>query len=272
MALRIRPNYRQIVEHVRRQAPQPLTPREIEIIEHRQVQIIQAVREVLTDPYFQAVSEPWGISTKGGVAYQRQLMFAKVAIFNEGRNLLASWSIIKNELIIPWSVHYYNNSEAAWKAVGSNLESSFYTTKTDDFDTTELTLYEGRWLPVQATIPGFGIVERDDAIEFLGIVGGVDPIIAHPQRAFTVRNTHTTIAPDQDVEVRLTTSVHAEFPVTYVVTDAEALPAWMMLDSAGRLVLAPPAVMMDETVTREVTATDGLGTEVVFTLTVEVKS
>ena len=269
MALRDRPNYRQVVEHIRRQAPQPLTPLELETIEHRQVQIIQAVREVLTESYFQAIAEPGNIATKGGIAYQRQLTFAKVAIFNEGRNLLLHWSTIKSELLIPWSVHYYNNALSAWKAVGSNLESSFYTTKTDDFDPTEIGLYDGRWLPVQANIPGFGIVERDDALEFLGLVGGVDPVTAHPERTFRVRNTHTTIAPEQDVELRLATTVHAEFPVTYVVTDLDPLPAWMTMTADGLLSLAPP-VMADEVFTREVTATDGLGIEVVFTLTVSV--
>ena len=233
------------------------------------MQIIQAVREVLTDPYFQAVAEPGNIATKGGIAYQRQLMFAKAAIFNEGRNLLLHWSTIKAELLVPWSLHYYNNALTAWKAVGSNLESSFYTTKTDAFDATEIGLYDGRWLPVQANIPGFGIVERDDALEFLGLVGGVDPAIEHPERTFHVRNTHTTIAPEQDVEIRLATTVQAEFPVTYVVTDTDPLPAWMVLSSDGLLHLTPP-IMADEVFTREVTATDGLGIEVVFTLTVSV--
>ena len=85
-----------------------------------------------------------------------------------------------------------------------------------------------------------------------------------------MRHTHTTIAPGQTVEVRLQASVHAEFPVTYVVTDVADLPAWMTLDSDGLLSLSPPA-MADEIVTREVTATDGLGTELAFTFTVEVK-
>ena len=272
MTTRVRPHYRQVVEHIRKQVPTPLTPRELEIIEHRQTQVARAGRTVLTSPDFQSVAEPRSIATKGGVAYQRQLMFTKVAIFNEGRNLLAHWPIIKLEMEIPWSVHYYNISEAAWKLIGANLESGFYSTKTDDFDTVELQLYEGRWLPVKETrIPGFGVVELDDALEFLGVIGGVDPLLAHPERTFNVRHTHTTIAPGQTVEVRLQASVHAEFPVTYVVTDVAALPAWMTLDSDGLLSLSPPA-MADEIVTREVTATDGLGTELAFTVTVEVKA
>ena len=145
-------------------------------------------------------------------------MFAKVAIFNEGRNLLLHWSTIKSELLIPWSVHYYNNALSAWKAVGSNLESSFYTTKTDDFDPTEIGLYDGRWLPVQANIP--------DSASWNARCPGVPGARGRRRpgdrasRAYVqVRNTHTTIAPGQDVELRLATTVHAEFPVTYVVTD-----------------------------------------------------
>ena len=44
----------------------------------------------------------------------------------------------------------------------------------------------------------------------------------------------------------------------------------MTLDSDGLLSLSPPAAMADEIITREVTATDGLGTEVVFTLAIDV--
>ena len=271
MTTRVRPSYRHVVEQILRQVPEPLTSRELEIIEHRQVQVARAVRPVLVSPDFQAVAEPKSISTKGGLAYQRQLMFARTAIFNEGRNLLSHWPTIKREMRMPWSVHYYNMSLGAWKPVGGSLESTFYSTKTDGFDSIELQLYNGRWLPVQETrIPGFGIVELDDALEFLGVIGGVDPLLAHPERTFKVRHTHTTIAPATDVTVRLDTNVHAEFPVTYVVTDADPLPAWMSLDSDGLLSLSPPAAMADEIITREVTATDGLGIEVVFTLTIDV--
>ena len=270
MVFRIRPNYRQVIEQVR-QVPTSLTPYEVEIIHHRQIQIIQTVRETMLSPQFQSIADPPSIATKGGIAYQRQLMFAKAAIFNEGRNLLQHWPTIKGELLIPWSVHYYNNAESAWKAIGSNLESSFYTTKTDGFDSTEVSLYAGRWLPIQELgFPGFGLVERDDALEFLGVVGGVDPIIAHPARAFRVRNAQTTLAPAQSVAFQLTTTVHAEFPVTYVVTDADALPDWWTFFENGNISLSPP-LMADEVFTREVTATDGLGVEVVFDLVVNVR-
>ena len=121
MTTRVRPSYRHVVEQILRQVPDPLTPREMEIIEHRQVQVARAVRPVLVSPDFQAVAEPKSISTKGGIAYQRQLMFARTAIFNEGRNLLSHWPTIKREMRMPWSVHYYNMSLGAWKPVGGQL-------------------------------------------------------------------------------------------------------------------------------------------------------
>ena len=115
MTLRQRPDYKQYRQQVRQQAPIPLTTRERDIIQHRQEQIIRAVRATVVDSYFLAVSEPHSIASKGGIAYHRQMMFAKVAIFNEGRVLLAHWPIIKRELRIPWSLHFYNASETAWR-------------------------------------------------------------------------------------------------------------------------------------------------------------
>ena len=145
---RERADYRQYIRQVKRQAPAPLTQREAEIIEHRQVQVIRSVRAVLTDASFQALADPASISTKGGLAYQRQLMFAKAAIFDEGRNLVRHWPTIKFELRIPWAIHYYNMALAAWKEVGGSLESGFFSSKTDDFDPTQLALYNGLWLPI----------------------------------------------------------------------------------------------------------------------------
>ena len=268
---RDRPDYRQYIRQVKRQAPAPLSEREKEIVEHRQVQVIHSVRGALTDPAFQAMAQPDSISTKGGIAYQRQLMFAKVAIFDEGRNLVRHWPTIKFELRIPWSVHYYNMSLVAWKEIGGNIESGFFSSKTDDFDTTQLALYDGLWLPISETqIPGFGVVEPDDALEFVGLIGGVDPRIAHPDRIFAVRNiNYVVIAASREPTVeQLQADVHAEFPVGYVVTDALDVP-WMTLTTEGLLTMAPPAGVSGEFV-REVTATDGLGTEVDFQLTVTV--
>ena len=269
MPFRTRPNYRQYLKQVRVASQPALSAHERQVIDHRQQQVIRSVGVVLTDRYFQAVAEPSSVSTKGGVAYQRQLAFAKVAIFNEGRNLLLHWAAIKLELIIPWGLHYYNNSASAWKAIGSRLESTFFATKRDDFDATELALHEGRWLPVEQTdIPGYGLVERDDALEFLGIIGGVDPTIAHPARPFSVTPTQLTIQPGQVVEFRFKPTVHAEFPVLYDVADP--FPSWVSISEHGLVVLTPPAAMADETFDRAVTAVDGLGTEVVFNLRIEV--
>ena len=269
MATRVRPDYRHFVERVQRQSPQPLTKRDLEIIEHRQVQVLQSVRPVLSDPYFQSIADPHSIATKGGIAYQRQLAFAKVAIFNEGRVLLAHWPTIKYEMRIPWSLHYYNASEPAWRAVGSMLESTFYSTKTDAFDSVELGLYDGRWLPVEETaVPGFGIVETDDALEFLGLIGGVDPLIAHPSQVFKVRPAHTTLTPETVVEAQLRANVYAEFPVVYTTSNA---PSWIILTTDGLVRYTPPA-MSDTDIVLEVTAVDGLGVEVAFTINIAVRN
>ena len=269
MTLRQRPDYKQYRQQVRQQAPIPLTTRERDIIQHRQEQIIRAVRATVVDSYFLAVSEPHSIASKGGIAYHRQMMFAKVAIFNEGRVLLAHWPVIKRELRIPWSLHFYNASETAWKEIGGDLESSFYSSKTSGFDSIELGLHDGRWLPVEETaIPGFGIVELDDAREFLGIIGGTDPLIAHPEQTFRVRVPKLAITEDTVVTTNLSANVHAEFPVTYEFS--EAVVDWVTMTADGEIAVSPPAGTAGEAYTYGATATDGLGTEVVFEVVVEV--
>ena len=253
----------------RRTAPAPLTDREQAIVDHRQEQIVRACRAAMTDDSFKLLAEPESISTKGGLAYQRQIMFAKVAIDDEGRNLLRFWPAIKSELQIPWGVHYYNMSLAAWKEIGARLESGFYSSMTGDFDEAQLLLYKGRWLPIEeVSIPGFALVELDDALEFLGHIGGVDPREAHPGRLFTVRNiSHVVIAGSEVEPIQIVADVYAEFPVTYVGAASPA--AWWSLDDDGLLTLEPPAGTAGE-FTQDVTATDGLGAEVAFTLTVTV--
>ena len=275
MTFRTRPNYRHYDEQIRRQAPLPLTDHDIEVIKHRQEQVQRRVLRAMLDPYFLLLSDTSGddVTSQGAIAYRRQLSFAKVSLFNEGRNLLNHWAAIKDELIIPWGLHYYNASASQWRAVGTRLDSStFFTTKREGFDADELALYRGRWLPVEASaIPGYGLVETDDALEFVGVVGGVDPLLAHPEQTFAIRNPggHIVIAgAAKATEIQIDAGVHAEFPVAYGVTDSLTIP-WMTLSPSGLLTLAPPAGTSGEFV-RDVTAVDGLGVEVLFQLTVTV--
>ena len=103
---------------------------------HRQLQIIRAVRPVLDDPAFQAIEVPrQRVVSKGGVAYQRQLMFAKVARFHAGRRPGTPLGRSSNSaLMIPCSIHFYDHSECAWRLRGRELSSSFFSTKRSWFD------------------------------------------------------------------------------------------------------------------------------------------
>ena len=95
------------------------------------------------------------------------------------------------------------------------------------------------WLHVEETqVPGFGIVETDDALEFLGVVGGFDPSAAHPFRPWTVKDSRIQVAATATVSAQLKASVHAEFPDVYGI--APGGHDWVTVTTDGLVTAAPP--------------------------------
>ena len=127
--------------------------------------------------------------------HHRQVAFARIALINRGRALLSHWDDIRFELEIPYQVHYWEVSEAAWRVVGMRLERELFRTRMDGGDATSRRLYGGRWVPeVIDAIPGFGVIPQEDAYHFLGMVGGQLPHVDHPLGTLVVRSGAVTVA------------------------------------------------------------------------------
>ena len=128
-----------------------------EIIAHRQAQVRRVIRATFLSAEFQACTRKETTATMEGVAYQRQLTFPKLALFDNGSQLIAHWPLIRRELYEPWQTHYAESNEASWTRIGSQIESTFFSTNKDNFDPIDLGLHgDNGWIPVEETsIPGF---------------------------------------------------------------------------------------------------------------------
>ena len=167
---------------------------DLAIITQRQQDIIRIVRGRLHDPSYLSLKDN-SIATQGGIMHHRQVAFARIALINRGRALLSHWDDIRFELEIPYQVHYWEASEAAWRVVGMRLERELFRTRMDGGDATSRQLYGGRWVPeVIDAIPGFGVIPQEDAYHFLGMIGGQLPHIDHPLGTLSARSGEATVA------------------------------------------------------------------------------
>ena len=116
-------------------------------------------------------------NTVGGQMDNRQVGFAKVALFNEGRYLLSHWTDIRAELDMDPLAHAYRMRRVRGGVRGTmlmawaqaTLESRFYqTVKTGD----AVDAFGGWSASRVDAIPDFGAVTRDDVWEWLGYMGG----------------------------------------------------------------------------------------------------
>ena len=200
----------------RAQHETPITTELQALIARRRAEVVDKVYEVLTDAHFVALPKHAN-NTRAGLVYNKWLGLVKLALVNEGRALLTNWREIKTELNIPWAVFYNDISLVAWAAVSNEVESTFFKTKTTGFDDIDLQLHQGAWLPVETTASGYGVVEPDDALLLLGLVGGVLPSESHAQPPFAVRDLRFDAARGVITTARLT-SRFGEYPVAYEKT------------------------------------------------------
>ena len=248
---------------------EPLTPTDKEVIEHRREIVSETVYNRLIDTTFQALADKSSVRTLGGLALQRQYAFLKLAMLNDGRPLLNHWPEIRAELRIPWGVHYAHASEPAWAAVSGQIESSFFMTKRDGFDEVNLSLYGGKWLPVPTDVPGFGVIELTDALEFVGLIGGQLPEVDRPHVPFRLAAPRLSVVPGEVVTHQLEVEGAGEFPVVF--EDKTDPPrGWASVLSMGLIRLAPVAALPLQTALMEIEAVDGLNTTVSLTVVIDV--
>ena len=255
----------------RRHTPvdEPLTTTDEEVIEHRREIVIEIVGARLLDQGFQAVADKSSVRSMGGLALQRQYAFLKLAMFNDGRPLLNHWPEIRKELRIPWGVHYANASESAWAAVSGQIESTFFMTKRDGFDEVNLALYGGKWLPVTTDVPGFGIIETSDMLEFAGLIGGQHPEVSRPHVPFRLSAPRLKVAPGTVLEHQIVIEGRGEFPVVF--EDKTAPPrGWATVGATGQIRLAPVAALPPQTALMEIEAVDGIDTTASLTVVIDV--
>lgn len=250
----------------------PLSKTEDALVKFRQDHIAERVNSVLTDVSFATLATPTNIRSKGGIAFLRQIGFAKLALLNGGRSLLTHWPEIKREVDIPWNVHYYQKSLAAWVAQSSELESRFFSSKTSDFSATELQLYGGGWLPFRADdIPGFALVETDDALKFARVVDGT---VNQRQGTFNILDPGTLDAISGETREYDIHTGAAEPFVSFELD--EFAPVWVAIEGlmsiSGKLILSPSLVIVNGAYSFDLLATDGFGNTADRFVTVEVKS
>ena len=119
------------------------------------------------------------LRSKGGVTYQRIIMLAKAAMINRGQNLSSYWTIFEIEMAIPVRCHFWEIDEGQWGSVGARMASDFYRTRML-LSPVEERLYDGRWIPEETDMAGFGVIAEDEALFWIGTIGGQLPYVDHP--------------------------------------------------------------------------------------------
>ena len=214
----------------------PFSAADTALIEKRRIEIILTIRERMLEAPYLLLARNDTVS-QGGIMHHRQLGFAKIALINRGQPLVTHWNEIRAELEIPWQVHYWEAAPTAWSSVaGIRLESAFYRTRRDLTDE-ETALYDKRWLPADIPgMPGFGAVLHEEAVHFLGLIGGQHPHVDHPPISF--RDYHLQMS-GSFITVNLTRYVElgvAPFHFELLATDY----TWASMTAEGVLTLRPP--------------------------------
>ena len=241
---------------------------EAQIVAHRLEKVRRTAYRTMVDRQWLSVRDTSSVRSYGGVVNLRPMMLMKAAIFGGGRNLIDSWPVMDHELRIPWGVHAGRMALGPWTAVGSMMNSTFYSTRTGGFTDNEIALTGMGWLPAEEDgIPGFGIVSTEEALAAIGLVGGVLPDDEHPYEGFGVKVRKFTVAAGGVHEFDLQADGRAEYPVRYEL--AAPVLDWASISEFGTLSLAPPPALggLFEQV---INATDGLGRSVRIPVQVEV--
>ena len=97
-------------------------------------------------------------------------------MINLGRNVMDFWPYFAVELGLPWDIWAWEIHGPSWTGTGSLMASVFCRT-----DLQGTLLSGGRWTPRRvATMDGFGIIESEDALFWIGEMGGTLSHVEHP--------------------------------------------------------------------------------------------
>ena len=190
---------------------------------------------VLEDEVFKIMLDPTGRRSIGGVLWQRELGFAKLALINQGRPLIDHWDVIKAERDMPPKIIAWECDETEFSRA-LDWQTTFYKVLTsDEQDETQRTLHGGTWIfqPVPA-LPGFSVVSDQQAIRFYNHIGG--DMLHHE---------HITVRPESHgfhlqagaTETMTFVANGGEPPITWSLRNA---PTWVSISPQGILTIAPP--------------------------------
>ena len=198
----------------------------------------QLVRDFCIDtfrsPGFARHSDPGNIRTVPGLTYQRPLMLAKAAMTNRGRNLVNFWPYFAVELQLPWEIWAWEIHGPSWTGTGSLMASVFCRTNLQG-----TLLSGGLWTPERvAGMDAFGSIESEDALFWIGEMGGTLSHIEHPHGTLVNLPHPAKVAVGGQKIV--TPDVLFGTP-PYTISLGTPRPPWATLNSAafGKVFLSP---------------------------------
>ena len=191
--------------------------------------------ETFRSPGFARHSDPGNIRTVPGLTYQRPLMLAKAAMTNRGRNLVNFWPYFAVELELPWEIWAWEIHSPSWTSTGSLMASVFCRTNLKG-----TILSGGRWTPMRvAGMENFGSIESEEALFWVGEMGGTLSHIEHPHGTLVNLPHPVTVA--AGAQKIVTPDVLFGTP-PYTISLGTPRPTWATLNSAaiGKVFLSPP--------------------------------
>ena len=207
------------------------TPEQKALIEERQTIIRDILRAAYEEQQFIALTTAQSLRSRGGVTRERLLVFGKLALLNRGAALIEQWESINAELIIPWSVHYWEIAVASWASRGVN--ATFLRTNMSP-SPADTTLYGEGWTSEADTdVPGVSTVDDSDVFHWLGFVGGDPPHFHHIEVSPPIRKITMLGGAKYTVQFR---AEGGEPPIVWSISG----PEWMTIDATGLVTLAPP--------------------------------
>ena len=229
----------------------------------------QLVRDFCIDtfrsPGFARHSDPGNIRTVQGLTYQRPLMLAKAAMTNRGRNLVNFWPYFAVELELPWEIWAWEIHGPSWTGTGSLMASVFCRTNMKG-----TLLSGGQWTPNRVEgMDGFGIIESEEALYWIGEMGGTLSHVEHPHGTLvSLPHPFTVAAGGRKI---VTPDVLFGTP-PYTILLGVPRPTWATINSAaiGKVFLAPPRDVVPKDYSVPVIVTDANDEEATATYTVTV--
>ena len=201
------------------------------LIEERQTLIRDILRAAYEEPQFILLTTGQGLRSRGGVTWERLLVFGKLALINRGAALIEQWEAINAELAIPWTVHYWEMALPSWTSRA--VTTTFLRTNMAPSEA-ETTLYGEGWTPAtDSDVPGVSAVDDSDVFHWLGFVGGDPPYFHHLQVTPPTRAVTIVGGGRYTVQFR---AEGGEPPITWSISG----PEWLTVDDTGLVTIAPP--------------------------------